>query len=68
MSNENVEMDNSNISESNRNLRNEKFHLVQICIGACFVIVLAISLIILLINTKIKHDYTEKGKNYLKRN
>ena len=61
MSNENFEMDNSNISESNRNLRNEKFHLVPICIGACFVIVSAISLIILLITTKIKDDNTEKG-------
>jgi len=59
--NESVEMENSNISESNRNLRNEKFYLVPICIGACFVIALAIAIIILLLTTKNNHDNTEKG-------
>ena len=61
---ESVEMENSNISESNRNLRNEKFYLVPICIGACFVIALAIAIIIWLLTTKTYHDNTEKGQNY----
>jgi len=58
---ESMEMENSNISESNRNLRNEKFYLVPICIGTCFVIALAIAIIILLLTTKNNHDNTEKG-------
>ena len=58
--NENMEMENP-ISENNRNLRNEKFYLVPICIGACFVIALAIAIIILLLTTKNNHDNTEKG-------
>ena len=59
--NESMEMENSNISVNNRNLRNEKFYLVPICIGACFVIALAIAIIILLLTAKIYHDNIEKG-------
>ena len=61
MNNESVEMGNSNISQNNRNLRNRKFHLVPILIGACFVITLAIAKIILFILSKINQDNTEKG-------
>ena len=61
MNNESVEMGNSNISQNNRNLRNRKFHLVPILIAACFVITLAIAIIILFIKTKINQDNTEKG-------
>ena len=61
MNNESVEMDNSNISQSHRNLRNRKFHLVPILLGASLVITLAIAIIILFIKTKINQDDTEKG-------
>ena len=61
--NESMEMENSNISVNNRNLRNEKFYLVPVCIGACFVIALAIAIMILLFTTKDNDDNTEKGQN-----
>ena len=59
MNNESVEIGNSNLSQSN--LRKRKFHLLPILIGACFVITLAIAILILFIKAKINQDNTEKG-------
>ena len=64
MTSDSAENRNATVSEGNRSLRNAKFHLIPICIGFCFVIILAAAVITLLLITKSNEQNIEQGKRF----
>ena len=61
MTSESVENGIATVTEGNQSLRNAKFHLIPICIGFCFVIILATAVITLLLITKSNEQNIEQG-------